>query len=69
YWQIAAILNTPRNDSFEARLTAYAGKKLQKLDIANKAQADDIKAMLEGATFKALSVEAKPTKRNPGPPF
>ncbi|PBC00055.1 type I DNA topoisomerase [Mesorhizobium sp. WSM3862] len=69
YWQIAAILNTPRNDSFEARLTAYAGKKLQKLDIANKARADDIKAMLEGATFKALSVEAKPTKRNPGPPF
>ncbi|TIW21283.1 MAG: type I DNA topoisomerase, partial [Mesorhizobium sp.] len=69
YWQIAAILDTPRNDSFEARLTAYAGKKLQKLDIANKAQADDIKAMLEGATFKALSVEAKPTKRNPGPPF
>ncbi|PBB78250.1 DNA topoisomerase I [Mesorhizobium sp. WSM3879] len=69
YWQIAAILNTPRNDSFEARLTAYAGKKLQKLDIANKVQADDIKAMLEGATFKALSVEAKPTKRNPGPPF
>ncbi|RUW74823.1 type I DNA topoisomerase, partial [Mesorhizobium sp. M1E.F.Ca.ET.063.01.1.1] len=69
YWQIAAILDTPRNDSFEARLTAYAGKKLQKLDIANKAQADDIKAMLEGAAFKALSVEAKPTKRNPGPPF
>ncbi|CDX17780.1 DNA topoisomerase 1 [Mesorhizobium plurifarium] len=69
YWQIAAILDTPRNDSFEARLTAYAGKKLQKLDIANKAQAGDIKAMLEGATFKALSVEAKPTKRNPGPPF
>ncbi|TIV96093.1 MAG: type I DNA topoisomerase, partial [Mesorhizobium sp.] len=69
YWQIAAILNTPRNDNFEARLTAYAGKKLQKLDIANQAQADDIKAMLEGATFKALSVEAKPTKRNPGPPF
>ncbi|TPI23259.1 type I DNA topoisomerase [Mesorhizobium sp. B4-1-1] len=69
YWQIAAILGTPRNDSFEARLTAFAGKKLQKLDIANKAQADDIKAMLEGATFKALSVEAKPTKRNPGPPF
>ncbi|TIW25360.1 MAG: type I DNA topoisomerase [Mesorhizobium sp.] len=69
YWQIAAILNTPRNDSFEARLTAFAGKKLQKLDIANKAQADDIKAMLEGASFKALSVEAKPTKRNPGPPF
>jgi DNA topoisomerase-1 len=69
YWQIAAILGTPRNENFEARLTAFERKKLQKLDISNKAQADDIKAMLEGATFKALSVEAKPTKRNPGPPF
>jgi DNA topoisomerase-1 len=69
YWQIAAILGTPRRENFEARLTAFDRKKLQKLDISNKAQADDIKAMLDGATFKALSVEAKPTKRNPGPPF
>jgi len=69
YWQIAAILGTPRNDSFEARLTAYEGKKLQKLDISSQVMADDIKAMLEGASFRALSVEAKPTKRNPGPPF
>ncbi|TPL97297.1 type I DNA topoisomerase [Mesorhizobium sp. B2-3-10] len=69
YWQISALLGTPRNETFEARLTAFERKKLQKLDITNKAQADDIKAMLEGATFKALSVEAKPTKRNPGPPF
>ncbi|WP_287094468.1 type I DNA topoisomerase, partial [Mesorhizobium sp.] len=69
YWQISALLGTPRNENFEARLTAFDGKKLQKLDISNKAQADDIKAMLEGAVFKALSVEAKPTKRNPGPPF
>lgn len=69
YWNITAILDTPRKDNFEARLTAYEGKKLQKLDIKNKAQAHDIKAMLEGASFRALSVEAKPTKRNPGPPF
>ncbi|SIT59904.1 DNA topoisomerase 1 [Mesorhizobium prunaredense] len=69
YWQVAAILGTPRKDNFEARLTAFDRKKLQKLDISNKAQADDIKAMLDGATFKALSVEAKPTRRNPGPPF
>ncbi|MER8885064.1 type I DNA topoisomerase [Mesorhizobium sp. M0816] len=69
YWQVAAILGTPRKENFEARLTAFERKKLQKLDISNKAQADDIKAMLEGASFKAASVEAKPTKRNPGPPF
>ncbi|WP_019173403.1 type I DNA topoisomerase [Pseudaminobacter salicylatoxidans] len=69
YWQIAALLDTPRADRFEARLTAFEGKKLQKLDISSQAQAEDIKAMLEGAAFKALSVEAKPTKRNPAPPF
>lgn len=69
YWQIAAILGTPRSESFEARLTAYDGKKLQKLDISSQGMADDIKAMLEGASFRALSVEAKPTRRNPGPPF
>ncbi|MDQ2633803.1 MAG: type I DNA topoisomerase [Pseudomonadota bacterium] len=69
YWQIAATLGTPRADSFEARLTGFEGKRLQKLDIASQAQADDIRSMLEGASFKAISVEAKPTKRNPGPPF
>jgi len=69
YWQIAAILATPRKEDFQARLTAFDGKKLQKLDIKTEAQAADIKAMLEGATFRALSVEAKPTKRNPAPPF
>ncbi|WP_457936798.1 type I DNA topoisomerase [Mesorhizobium sp. 10J20-29] len=69
YWQIAAILGTPRNENFEAKLTGFEGKRLQKLDISNKEQADDIKSMLDGAAFKALSVEAKPTKRNPGPPF
>lgn len=69
YWQIAATLATPRQESFEARLTTVDGKKLQKLDIKSQEQADDIKAMLEGASFKAVSVEAKPTRRNPAPPF
>jgi len=69
YWQIAAQLATPRNDGFEARLTAWDGKRLQKLDIKNAEQANDIKAMLEGATFTVASVEAKPTRRNPAPPF
>ena len=69
YWNIAALLNTPRGDGFEARLTVWDGRKLQKLDIQTAAQADQIKTMLEGATFRAASVEAKPAKRNPGPPF
>ena len=69
YWLIGAVLGTPRSESFEARLTAFDGKKLQKLDIQNEEQATAIKAMLDGASFKALTVEAKPTKRNPAPPF
>ncbi len=69
YWNIAALLNTPRKDGFEARLTAFDGRKLQKLDIRNKEQADGIKTMLEGARFHAVSVEARPTRRNPAPPF
>jgi DNA topoisomerase I len=69
YWQVAAQLSTPRNDEFEARLTAFEGKRLQKLDISSQEQADDIKGMLEGASFQVASVEAKPAKRNPGPPF
>ncbi|MHB2265128.1 type I DNA topoisomerase [Aliihoeflea sp. PC F10.4] len=69
YWQIAALLDTERKDRFEARLTAYDGKKLAKLDIGNKERAEEIKSMLDGASFKVASVEAKPTKRNPAPPF
>ncbi len=69
YWQIAALLATPRNETFEARLTALEGKRVQKLDVADERQATDIRTMLEGASFRAASVEAKPTKRNPGPPF
>lgn len=69
YWQIAGLLATPRADEFEARLTAFEGKKLQKLDIKSAEQADDIRAMLDGAAFQVASVEAKPTKRNPSPPF
>ncbi|MCO6186024.1 type I DNA topoisomerase [Rhizobium sp. L1K21] len=69
YWQISAILQTPRNDSFEARLVSVDGKRLQKNSIGNGDTAGDLKALLEGASYVAESVEAKPVKRNPAPPF
>ena len=43
YWQIAALLGTPRADNFEARLTGFEGKRLQKLDISTQVMADDIR--------------------------
>ncbi|WP_173931599.1 type I DNA topoisomerase [Chelativorans sp. Marseille-P2723] len=69
YWQIVALLDTPRGDTFEARLTELEGRKLQKLDIKNQEEASRIKTLLEGASYRVLSVEAKPTRRNPAPPF
>jgi DNA topoisomerase-1 len=69
YWSIIAKLKTPRGDEFDARLTAVDGTKMQRLDIGSGAQADDIKQALEGAKFTVASVEAKPARRNPPPPF
>ncbi|QOG05081.1 type I DNA topoisomerase [Aureimonas sp. OT7] len=69
YWKILARLETPRAESFTARLTGLEGKKLDRLAVDNGELAGRIRSMLEGASFRATGVEAKPTKRNPGPPF
>src|SRR5580658_5195231 len=69
YWSIVATLATPRQDTFEARLVGADGKKLQRLDIGAGAEAEDFKQALETAKFTVASVEAKPVKRNPYPPF
>jgi DNA topoisomerase I, bacterial len=69
YWQIVAELKTPRGDHFLARLTEHDGRKIQKMTIGDGDTAASIRKMLESATFRADSVEAKPTRRNPAPPF
>ncbi|WP_152047897.1 type I DNA topoisomerase [Aureimonas psammosilenae] len=69
YWNLSVRLATPRGDEFTARLSEYDGKKLNRLSVANGDQAGDIRAMLDGARYRVASVEAKPTRRNPGPPF
>ena len=69
YWSLVATLATPRADTFEARLVGADGKKIQRLDIGNGAEAEQFKRDLESAQFSVSSVEAKPAKRNPPPPF
>lgn len=69
YWTITTQLKTIRNDHFQARLTMFNQRKISKLDIQSQEQADQIRLMLEKAQYHTLSVEAKPTKRNPFPPF
>ncbi|WP_273759924.1 type I DNA topoisomerase [Bartonella sp. ML70XJBT.G] len=69
YWSLTTDLKTIRNDRFQARLTMFNQRKIGKLDIKSEEQADQIRLMLEKAKYRTLSVEAKPTKRNPAPPF
>src|SRR5208283_5891994 len=69
YWSLIATLATPRNETFEARLVGADGKKLQRLDIGSGAEAEAFKQALETAAFIVVSVEAKPVKRHPQPPF
>src|SRR5919204_3569372 len=69
YWSLVATLLTPRAEAFEARLVGADGKKIQRLDIGSGAEAEAFKRDLETAAFLAASVEAKPARRNPPPPF
>ena len=69
YWSLVATLATPRGDTFDARLVGADGQKIQRLDIGSGAEAEAFKHALETAAFKAASVEAKPARRNPPPPF
>ncbi|MBU3260328.1 type I DNA topoisomerase [Roseovarius sp. PS-C2] len=69
YWSVKALLATPRGQEFEARLTILAGKKLDKYDIENGTQAELAVQAIHSRDLSVLSVEAKPTSRNPAPPF
>jgi len=69
FWSIAATLATPRGETFEARLVGADGRKIQRLDIGTGAEAEEFKRALEAAAFSVASVESRPGKRNPYPPF
>lgn len=69
YWSVDAQLSTARAEIFPARLSAFEGKKLKRLDIPNQAMAFAARDAVKRGGFKVSAVEAKPTKRNPPPPF
>jgi DNA topoisomerase-1 len=69
YWSLVATLATPRHETFEARLVGADGRKIQRLDIGTGTEAEQFKRDLETAQFSVASVESKPGKRNPPPPF
>ncbi len=69
YWSVAAGLTTPRGQTFEARLTSMGGKKLDKFDLATQVEAEMAVSAVSARALTVTSVEAKPTTRNPYPPF
>jgi DNA topoisomerase-1 len=68
YWSIEADVTAPAG-SFSAHLTHLDGKKLEKLSLANEADAKRAVDAINSQKFKIDSVESKPVKRNPSPPF
>nr|WP_314438675.1 type I DNA topoisomerase [uncultured Brevundimonas sp.] len=68
YWSIEADLNAD-SPPFTARLVKHAGKRVQRLDIKDEATASAARAAIQAGDFTISSVEKKPVRRNPAPPF
>jgi len=69
YWSVRAVLETPRGQSFEARLVAMGGRKLDRFDLATEAEAGLAVKAVSSRALAVTGVEAKPATRNPAPPF
>ncbi len=69
YWSVKALLATPRGQTYEARLTHFAGRKLGKFDLADETAAALAVQAIESRALNVASVESKPASRNPSPPF
>uniref|UniRef100_UPI00356B5D24 type I DNA topoisomerase n=1 Tax=Actibacterium sp. TaxID=1872125 RepID=UPI00356B5D24 len=69
YWTVKAMLDTPRGQSFDARLTVLGGRKLDKYDLANETAAELAVQAINSRDLFIKSVEAKPANRNPSAPF
>jgi len=69
YWSVSAVLNTPRSQQFNARLTVLGGQKLDKFDIQTAEAADLAASAINSRDLGVLAIDAKPASRNPSAPF
>jgi DNA topoisomerase-1 len=69
YWTVDVDLKTPSGEAFTASLTELNGKKLDKFDLNDEAAAKAAVAAIEARDYKVDTVESKPARRNPAPPF
>jgi DNA topoisomerase I len=71
YWTIESDLNA-HDKSFAARLTHFAGEKLEQFSIGEAGRADQVEVALHAAAqgkLRVTTVEKKQRRRNPSPPF
>ena len=68
YWTVEAVCDAA-GPPFTARLTHLDGKKLDKFDLPNEADARAAPPAPVDAAFTVASVERKQVRRNPPPPF
>src|SRR5271170_4239641 len=68
YWTVEADVSAG-TDPFLARLNKLDGKKLEKFSLTHADEAADAKRAVETGQFTVKSVEKKPARRNPPPPF
>ncbi len=68
YWSVEADL-VADGPPFTARLVKHAGKRVQRLDIVSEEMASAARAAIHGGQFTIRSIEKKPVKRSPAPPF
>ena len=69
YWTVKTVMTTARDQKLEARLTVLGGTKLDKFGIETAEAAELAVAAINARDFRVLNIEAKPTARNPSPPF
>jgi DNA topoisomerase-1 len=68
YWTVEADVSAG-SDPFLARLVKLDAKKLDKFSLSHADEAADAKRAVETGQFTIRSVEKKPGRRNPPPPF
>ena len=69
YWSIQGIFLNKDKKDINARLTLFDGNKIDKLDIKNEKQANNIYETIKNSKFKVGNITKNEAKRNPYPAF
>ncbi|MBL8663198.1 MAG: type I DNA topoisomerase, partial [Candidatus Odyssella sp.] len=69
YWTIEVDFLTAKGEPFTARLTHLDGKKLDRLGLGSRAEAEGAMRAIESAAFAVDEIERREVRRNPPPPF